>query len=103
MPNTAYHEDALLAANMFEEDGNGQWRNATLDEKRDYLIRACHINDARRREEREAEARRVKLAQVDAYRARIAGTIPAHRLDTRMNGFMDGWDAAMRHMQEQGQ
>lgn len=63
---------------------------------------AQDAESATRTEVREVAARRAKMAQVDAYRARIAGTIPAHRLDTRMTGFLDGWDAALRYLKEQG-
>lgn len=43
----------------------------------------------------EEAAKRVKGDAVDAYRAQITTTIPAHRIETRINGFKDGWEAAM--------
>lgn len=48
-----------------------------------------------------ADAREAKYTACDAYRAQIAGTVPAHRLDTRQNGFLDGWDAALAWAAEQ--
>lgn len=79
-----------------------EWRNLPYDQRGAFIELAAKQLHEEAQAAAEVEARRVKLAQVDAYRARIAGTIPAHRLDTRMTGFLDGWDAAMRYMQEQG-
>lgn len=50
----------------------------------------------------EDESNQAKYAAVDAYRASIVTTVPAHRLDTRQNGFLDGWDAAVAYMKGQG-
>lgn len=97
-----FTEDDQLAAKLYEDETPGrEWWNAPTDIKRAYMIRACQINDARRRVEREEAAARVKMTAVDAYRASIVSTVPAHRLDTRQNGFLDGWDAAMAWVAQQ--
>lgn len=74
------------------------WDNLTGAEKRHYLIQAYRTTDLDGRQEREVVAHRTKMAAVDAYRASIVTTVPAHRLDTRQNGFLDGWDAAMAYI-----
>lgn len=71
------------------------WEDLDPEVRRDFLIQACRVNNQRVREDREEAAARAKLAAVDAYRVSIVGTIPAHRLDTRLSGFLDGWDAAL--------
>lgn len=74
----------------------------TTADRRDWIIQAARaqreaqlvldIEQARLDEE---AAKRVKGDAVDAYRAQITTTIPAHRIETRINGFKDGWEAAM--------
>lgn len=81
--------------------GSIAWEDLDPDVRRDFLIRACQIVNQRQTDAREEEARRVKYAAADAYRVSIAGTVPAHRLDTRQNGFLDGWDAALAHAAQQ--
>lgn len=99
-----YHKALDRAqANHAASDHTVEWKNLPSALRQEYVGEAGRQLDEEAQVTTEAEARRTKLAQVDAYRARIAGTIPAHRLDTRMSGFLDGWDAAMRYMQEQGQ
>lgn len=102
MSNNEYTEDAALAAELYEAETPGrEWWNAPTDIKREYLIRACQTNDLQRKRDRMEADLRVKQTAVDAYRASIAGTVPAHRLDTRQNGFLDGWDAALAWVAQQ--
>lgn len=100
----SHYNDSIDRArtNYAASDHTVEWRNLPYGLRQEYIHAAGLQIDREAQAAAEVEARRVKLAQVDAYRARIAGTIPAHRLDTRMSGFLDGWDAAMRYMQEQG-
>lgn len=56
---------------------------------------------AQRRQDRIEAALNAKLDAVVAYRASIVGTVPAHRLDTRQSGFLDGWDAALAWVAQQ--
>lgn len=102
MSNNEYTDDATLAAELYEAETPGQeWWNAPTDIKREYLLRACQTNDIQRRQEREDADLRVKQTAVDAYRASIVSTVPAHRLATRQNGFIDGWDAALAWVAQQ--
>lgn len=38
----------------------------------------------------------------DQYRAEITGMVPAHRIETRMNGFRDGWARARQADKDNG-
>lgn len=88
-------DDTEMAVRLYEEATGQKWENAEKTTRRSYIIEACMINNERDRLEREAAAGQAKQIAVDAYRASIVGTVPAHRLDTRQNGFLDGWDAAL--------
>lgn len=99
-------EELYLQANS--RFGHHQWVTAPTPIKRDWIYRAAAVQrDARalldiEQARLESEARaQAKIAAVDTYRASIATTIPAHRLDTRQNGFLDGWDAALAWVEEQ--
>lgn len=90
-----YNEDHLLAAELYVAATGKRWSEAPSHERRPYLIEACMTNDKLRRQATEQAEARVKGDAVDAYRAQITTTIPAHRIETRINGFKDGWEAAM--------
>lgn len=95
-----YSEDVDLAISMHDDADTGyDWKNLTSDEKVELIRQASAINQDRREQEAAEAALKVKYAAVDAYRVEIAGTVPAHRLDTRQRGFLDGWEAAMAHIE----
>lgn len=95
-----YSEDVKAAQELHQASGSTlEWRNLTTDEKTELVRRAAALSQDRREQEAKAVANRTKFDAVDAYRAKIAGTVPAHRLDTRQGGFLDGWDAAMAHIE----
>lgn len=77
----------------------------TTADRRDWIIQAAGaqreaqlVLDIEQARLASLARRQAKGDAVDAYRAAITTTIPAHRIETRINGFKDGWDAAMVHL-----
>lgn len=100
MSNTQYTDDVQLAQQLFEDSQPTtvtEWRNLPTEERRGFLIQAAKINDAKRRQEREAKALKDKLDATEAYRSTIAATTTESHLYAKLNAFMSGWDAALRH------
>lgn len=96
------HETAEMLFKVENPDANLFFRDVPSPTRRDYILRACKLEQEARGvlmeelEYQDAQAAiRAKGDAVDAYRALITTTIPAHRIETRINGFKDGWDAAV--------
>lgn len=100
---TVATDTVQLAAQLFEEANPGaSWRDAEQPTLRNWILTAAsHQRDAQLVLDieqailDEAAQQRTKGDAVDAYRATITSRIPAHRIETRINGFKDGWEAAM--------
>lgn len=100
LDTTDLAEELYLQANP--GFGHHQWVTAPREVKRNWILSADQhqrhaqaVLDAEQAHQDEEALRRTKGDAVDAYRAAITTTIPAHRIETRINGFKDGWDAAM--------
>lgn len=93
-------EDLFMADNP--DNSHYRWITADRPTLRNWILTAAaHKREAQQvLDEEQARVsddirRQAKYDACDKYRTKISGTVPAHRLDTRQNGFLDGWDAAL--------
>lgn len=92
---STFADDAALAAELYEQETAQGWPPASADTKREYLLRAMAVNNAKQREAREDADAVVRITAANAYRASLPPEVSGRWVNTRQIGFLDGWDAAI--------